>query len=706
MQNFRLKLKLFNLLFLLHLGTFIFAQSASRDYLLKYNFDNTDIEKAKLYNKSYVISKFSNGSLQINHTEDGTSWYQYFWAYINWKENFSITTNFRYVEGDTDAGYGIMFGGKDFENCFVFDVSFTGYYRLCENVNGRYVELKAWTKSSNINSNENKVEVKKEKDNFDFYVNGKLTYSYKAEPFLGFYFGYHITNILTIKSDYFIAYQKAKPINLIENAMGFGNKVSLGKNVNSYAVEKSPKISLDEKTLYISRAEHAGNMGNTDNSDIWYSELNVKDSTWGLAKNIGKPLNNSGNNFIGAISSDNSTIFVGNKYTRTGEISGKGFSVSHKTQNGWSMPKDLEIKNFYNYHKYNEICLSPSGQVMLLALQREQTEGFKDIYVSFLQKDSSWSEPKNIGNVVNTFADETSPFIAADGITMYFSTAGHPGYGDNDIFMTKRLDDSWTKWSTPKNLGPKINTYDWEAYYTIPASGKNAYIVSAINGNEDIFKLKQPESAKPLPVELVKGIVLNSETKQPMEATVTYSELGSKKILGHAKSDPVTGKFVLSLPTGKKYCVVANKTNFISVHESSDILNLKKYSEHEIDLFLTPMKKGQSVVLNNLFFKANSAEIHSDSYPELDKLYEIMKLNPKIKITINGHTSKNYSNAEWNMNLSTNRALAVKNYLVEKGINEKRITHKGYGFSKPIFTQMDEAHLAKNRRVEFVITEN
>lgn len=686
----------------------IFSQKA-KDYGFDYNFDNKVIAKNFIYNENTLKSKIENGVLTISHTNPNESYYIFDITYLNFKEDFSISTSFKLVKGKNDNGYGLCFGAKDVDNNFVFKISDNGFFGYSKAVNGKITSIKDWTETPNIKTNGqiNLVDIKKEGGNFNFYINKKLTFSHKAEDFYGFNIGYYINRDSDIQIDFLTVHQtQNKPLNLIATPNNFSERKNLGKNINTYGNEITPIISADEKTLFFTRADYSGNTGGKNNDDIWYSQFNIKDSSWGPAKNIGKPLNNISNNFIQSVSNDNNTLIVGNKYTSSGEFKAAGFSITHKTKTGWSVPKDMNIKNYYNDHKYTETCMSPNGHVMLLALQRSQTEGVKDFYVSFLQADSSWSEPKNIGKIINTFADETSPFIAADGVTLYFSSAGHPGFGSNDIFMAKRLDDTWLNWSTPKNLGPKINTELWDAYYTIPASGKNAYIVSNIAGSADIYMLKQPESAKPNPVILITGTVLNSQTKEPMTASIQYSELGSEKILGHSSSDPITGKFTIFLPKGKKYSIVAFKDDFYSVHENTDVVTLENYKEHSLDLYLTPIKKGQAIIINNLFFHSSSAEILPESYPELDKIAAVLKNNPKMKIQINGHTSKNNSDAKWNYEFSDSRALAVKRYIVSKGIEEGRMLHKGYGFDKPIYKELDEIHLAKNRRVEFIILEN
>ncbi len=702
------KLKLIAIL--IFISTKQFAQTNGKDFGFNYEFNDEKSSKHFIWKSPTFNTKWQNGFLYLEHTKKGESYFISDFTNINYKKAFTITASFKIVTTKPQSYYGIIFGSKGIKDGYIFAISENGYYTFFKYENNKVIDIKAWTISDNINLGKkvNIIDIKCEDGNYNFYVNNKLTYTHKALPFYNFEFGYYISGDISILSDYLRVYQKQPDkINYITSSNNFGKKTNLGLNINTTENDEfCPVISSDEKTLYFSRKKSSIFKNNKDDDDIWFAEFNNKDSVWGKAKNIGKPLNNVSNNFVQSVSNDNNSLITGNKYNDKGEFSGVGYSISQRTKSGWSIPKDIVIKNYYNKNEYNEICVSPNGKVMLLAIERDDTHGAKDLYVSFLHDEGTWTEPKNISNILNTFTDEVSPFIAADGVTVYFSSAGHPGLGSNDIFMTKRLDESWLKWSTPKNLGAKINTADWDAYYTIPASGKNAYVVSSNDGNSDLFMFKQPESAKPEPVILVKGTVFNSETKLPMEATIQYSELGSNEVLGHLKSNPETGAFVLTLPKGKKYSIIADKVHFISVHNNTDVINLNIYQEKEVDLFLTPVKSGQKVTINNLFFEAEKAIILPDSYSELNRIYAILKYNEKIKIIINGHTSLNQSTTEWNKTLSTNRALAVKKYLVEKGIADGRITCFGHGFSQPISKITDKASVEKNRRVEFEIVEN
>lgn len=682
------------------------AQYTNADLVYKCDFEVNDPVWTP-YNETGFTSKVVNGKFILQHTGKDEAWNQTNIMNFNPLLDYEIEVAMCQLSGVDNQGYGISYNYKDGNNSNTFCISANGYFSITHYTKGVYKDDIAWKESDRIIkgfNKYNKLSIARKGSNLHYFINGTEVASLPAPKYNAEYVGFHIGGVMKVEADYVYVHQKKKPIRLVENSNSFGEKIHLGSNINSGAAEICPVISADEKALYITRAFCKENTGGYEDYDIWVSNIN-KDNTWNKIKNIGPPLNNKGYNFVIAVSHDNNTLILGNVYNGEGSDMSKGMSFSHWTKKGWSYPKQMKIKNFYNNNAYNEACIAPDGRTLLLCVERDDTYGDKDLYFSHLLADSTWSEPQNLGQVVNSYSNETGGFLASDGKTLYFSSAGHPGYGSNDIFMTKRLDDTWKHWSEPKNLGPKINTKGWDVYYTMPASGKYAYMVSETHGNEkaDIYKIQQPESAKPEPVILIHGVVHNSDTKKPMQAIITYYELGSKKILGSATSNAETGAFTLALPKGRKYCLHAQHEGFISVNANTDATILDTYKEEKIDLYLSPIKTGQSVVLNNIFFVSDEHRILSQSFPELDKLHDLLVEHPEMKIEISGHTSINSSGEKYNHNLSTGRAEAVKNYLVMKGISEKRITAKGYGFSKPIYTEKKEELQAKNRRIEFSI---
>jgi outer membrane protein OmpA-like peptidoglycan-associated protein len=378
--------------------------------------------------------------------------------------------------------------------------------------------------------------------------------------------------------------------------------------------------------------------------------------------------------------------------------------MSDRTATGWQMPRDLNVVDHYNLNEYNEFSMSSDKRVIIMAVEREKTYGVKDLYVSFHIEGDQWSVPLNLGPVVNTPEGEISPFIAPDNTTLYFSSDGHPGYGSNDIFLTRRLDDTWTNWSKPENLGKPINTNDWDAYYSVPASGEFAYFVSSKSGygNSDIFKIRLPEMARPNPVVLVKGKVLNQKTNLPVQAVISYFDLQDAAISGAAMSNPQTGYYQIILPAGRLYGFQASAGNYLAVSENLDLKDLGEYKEIERDLYLVPIEIGEKVRLNNIFFETGKWDLLPESFAELDELVKILGDNPSMEIEINGHTD-NVGDDNSNLVLSQKRAAAVVTYLLGRGVAGDRLDSAGFGETQPVAPNETDEGRALNRRVEFVI---
>jgi len=482
-------------------------------------------------------------------------------------------------------------------------------------------------------------------------------------------------------------------------------KENLGPNINSKYEELLPVISPDGNTLYFVRNFHPDNIGyveGVENQDIWFSELQG-DGSWSPAQNMGTPINSVGHNFVSSCMPDGNTLLLGNVYHDDGTLSG-GVSETHRTQYGWCFPEKINIEYYYNYSQFATYFMSNSGKVMLMTLARKIRIGGEDIYVSFKKNDTLWSEPLNLGPGINTEGDEMSPYLAADEVTLYFATDGLEGYGSADVYVSKRLDSTWTKWSTPVNLGQAINSSGWDAYYYIPASGEYVYFVSWGDeaNNSDIYRIRLPDKMKPNPVVLICGKVVNSKTNQPIEAKIYYETLPDGLEAGIARSHPETGVYKITLPVGKKYGFRAEAEGYISVNDYIDVTDVTSYKEINRDLRLVPIEIGQIIKLNNIFFEFGKYELKNESFPELLRVVRFLNDNPKVKIEINGHTD-NVGSDQFNQTLSENRAKSVMDYLIKNNISETRLTYNGYGESKPVATNNTDEGRQLNRRVEFVI---
>ena len=483
-------------------------------------------------------------------------------------------------------------------------------------------------------------------------------------------------------------------------------KENLGKTVNSKIREVAPIITPDGKTLFFTREGHELNIGKIKKQDVWVSKLQA-DGTWGEAENIKEPINTDEHNAVSTISADGKMLYLVNIYMPDGTYR-PGLSKSKRTRMGWEFPKEVKITDYYNSNPYTEFSLAPSGKVLVTACQRKDTRGGKDLYVSFMKTEGVWSKPINMGNTLNTAENESTPFVGADSKTIYFSTPGFAGYGDNDIFLSRRLDSTWTNWSEPENLGNLINTSRWDGYFTIPASGEFAYLSSEEKsiGGEDIFRIKLFPSIKPDPVAIISGTVMNALDKKPIAADVVMELLNDsttkEKIV--AEFDPETGEYKMVVPLKKSYSLNASKKGFMSISENLDLTKETRFREIKKNINLIPVKEGQTMVLNNLFFNQSKFDILPASFPELNRIIELMQEYPSMEVIIEGHTDGSDDNLMLNVKLSQDRAIEVKKYLIAKGqIDTKRIQTKGWGQSKQIASNATEETRKKNRRVEFTI---
>lgn len=479
---------------------------------------------------------------------------------------------------------------------------------------------------------------------------------------------------------------------------------NLGSTINSIYNEVGPIISYDGRTLYFQRFNHPDNVGGEmAGEDIWYSTLG-SDGKWTQPKNIGSPLNNPDNNFVTAVTPDGNTLLVGNVYLPGGAMIG-GISLTNRTQRGWEVPKKVVIDDFYNASNQSFYSLSPDGKTLIVEVEGHETFGTDDLYVSFRKEDGTWTRPGNLGSVVNSTGSEITPFLAADNQTLYFSSNGHGGSGDQDVFVTRRLDDSWTKWSKPENLGSTINTRGWDAYYTVPAAGDYAYFVSHVNsiGNGDIFRIKLPESARPKPVSILAGHVYDAVTRLPISSTVNYKSVIGAKEEGIARTDPTSGSYSLSLPAGGRYTLRAGAPGYREATEDVDLRKSSSYSEITRDIYLQPVGGGSAAVPKQILFDAGSADLRLNIKRSLDLLATEGKNPGVVRIEIIGHTD-DMGTEEDNLELSNRRAAAVAEYLRNAGVPAESIEARGMGETQPEASNQTAAGRQSNRRAVVEIT--
>ncbi|MBL7835420.1 MAG: OmpA family protein [Cyclobacteriaceae bacterium] len=488
----------------------------------------------------------------------------------------------------------------------------------------------------------------------------------------------------------------------------------LDKNVNSDVNELNPILSPDGKTLYFSRTNHPDNAGGKkDKEDIWYSELGA-DGKWQLAKNAGAPLNNEYPNFVSAISSttpDGKSVIMllGNKYDEKGDSKLAGVSMSSNVGGNWTKPVALKIEDDYNFHEKANYFLANNRKTLLMSVQRDDSRGDRDLYVSFMKADSSWSRPLNLGAMVNTAGEESAPFLALDDKTLYFSSNGFSGYGGTDIYVSKRLDDTWTNWSEPENLGPDINSPKEDLFFNIPANSEYAYYSRGVSDNNtDIFRIKLPIMRSPEIWVTVRGKLVDGKTGEPIGAKIIYERLPDGTDVGISQSDPKTGEYEIKLPAGHLYGIRAEADGHVSESQNLDLRDAKgdkiitgqDFRLQPINV--TPIDSGVTVTLNNIFFDFDQVTLKAESYSELDRVVKMMTERATMTIEIDGHADAT-GPEQYNLDLSKRRAAAVQKYLTGKGVDSSRVTIAFFGEKKPLVPNTTKENRRKNRRVEFVI---
>lgn len=486
---------------------------------------------------------------------------------------------------------------------------------------------------------------------------------------------------------------------------------NLGTLINSSYSDFSPLVTPDGSKMFFIRSNHPENTLVGETQDVWWVRL-TNDSVTTQAKHLGFPFNTIEYNSIEFQSADGNLRIIKGVYDKFGQYKKKGYSFTTLTAEGWSDPTPMVIKKYDKMAKgrYVHFCMAPSGNVIILSFSEVRRSETTELYVCKRITDKKWTKPvKMTGTVEGDYA----PFIAGDNKTMYFTSDGRGGFGSNDIFVSKRLDDTWMNWSKPENLGAGINTPNFDAYFSVSPTGRYAFIVNSSTGSSDVYRIplfskdttKQAvivEAAKPDPVIVVEGTVYDAETNKPLGATLEYINLGNNNTEGVARSSVIDGGYKVVLPYGSNYSIGAKLQGYYSEDVNLDLSSVGEFAVIKKDILLRPIKADAVIRLNNIFFETAKATLLPTSTNELDRLVAILNENGGMVIEIRGHTD-NQGGTALNQTLSENRAKAVVDYLVSKGIDAKRLTSKGFGETAPTATNDTKEGRQINRRVEFKI---
>lgn len=488
-------------------------------------------------------------------------------------------------------------------------------------------------------------------------------------------------------------------------------------NINTAYDELNPVISPDGKTLYVTIANHPQNTGGKrDPGDIWISVLD-ENLRWSAPVHGGAQLNNSAYNAVAGFTPDGQTIYLLSHYDNSpSPARTQGISRASRSGNGWSQPVNISIPYFQNKSSISTGFVTPDLSAFVFSAETYGTKGVDDLYVTLRGGDGKWSEPKNLGVAINTQFQELSPSLSADGKTLYFSSNGRKGKGSFDVFASTRVDDTWTNWSTPVAIEGPINTEGRDLFYRPYEGARFALYTSTTNsdGYGDVkFYQQLPDDsprdsvatvvttvdtiATPTFTRTMKvyGKVISAKTGESIAAKI-YFESGPE--YQAVASTPTIG-YALNLPTAGQFTIRIEATGYISALEK---LSNPGMETLEMNFTLQPVEVGTTVNLKSVLFEQGKTVLLPQSYPELDLVAQFLKSNPNVRIELSGHTD-NRGIPSQNVKLSQARVDKVKDYLISKGIDRKRITGKGFGGTKPIASNESEDTRQLNRRVEFTI---
>jgi len=648
----------------------------------------------------YAQATLSKGLYNVDRTaESGESVFTID-NFIDPALDFSIEATIQILKSQ-QGSCGLVWNYFDINNFDAFSISAEGNFRVIVCRFGEVFDLSSTDKGPIYHDaikkgKWNRLKVYRKGNTYAYFINDVLVFRSEFAGYTHTSHGFYVAKRCRFQSSAF-QLQQIQTLQLSSEVVA--EKEKLGIEINSGIDESSPLISPDGSQLFFTRT-----IKDSHNADAWVAKK-TKEGKWCKAESLGYPINNKVHNSVVSCAADNRSVLLLNTYFGDGSYKGCCFSQSNYALNQWTLPQDVSISNLNHYGKWLDASLSVDNRTMLLSALRPVTLGYNDLYVSFKTKKGTWSEPLNLGQRINTPFNEASPFLASDNKTLYFSSVGYPGYGNQDIFMSKRLDDSWTNWSTPVNLGPSINTEGFDAFFSIASNEDWAYLVSNKGslGGTDIFRIQLPSSLCPTRVCILSGKVIDKSTAMPLYAKLFYQSLTNDHVKGTIYTDQKTGAYQIILPDTGSYYITAEKTNYYAQADSISFSYRTKVSHQQnLTLYLDPLLVGKAFAIRQLQFEKTKAVLLSSSIPALEQLYHLLMDNKSLRIRIEGHTD-NVGDAQLNTQLSLNRAHAVEQYLVDRGIEEVRMEVKGFGGVSPIADNTKEETRRLNRRVEFVI---
>jgi len=471
----------------------------------------------------------------------------------------------------------------------------------------------------------------------------------------------------------------------------------LSDTVNHFVMQYFPVLTADQTQLIFTR--RVGD-GPNDDEDLVVCNRSAE-GKWLPPVSISRNINTRLNEGTCTITADGRKLIFTSCTGRDG-VGSCDLYESKKVGTEWSEPKNLgKLVNSAEWE--SQPSLSADGRTLYFVSDRKSGFGRRDIWISTIDEHGQWTKAVNAGSQINSQYDEISPFIHANNSTLYFASNGLPGFGGYDIFFAE-LDS--TSWSVPRNLGSPINDNEDQFSLFITADGEKGYysheetLESGVSRSKIFEVLIPQENRLKYRSNYVKGIIRDKVSHSPLSAGIELINIRNNKVASLVESDSVTGEYLMVLTQGAEYALYVNKNAYLFKSYNFNYSEVSDFKPIIIDIDLEKATEGSSVVLNNIFFDVDKYELKEKSTPEMQKLIWFLNRNPGVKVEIGGHTD-NSGSPEYNRQLSEKRALSVYSFLIASGIDKKRLLLKGYGPDKPIASNDSEEGRQLNRRIEF-----
>jgi outer membrane protein OmpA-like peptidoglycan-associated protein/Tfp pilus assembly protein PilF len=473
--------------------------------------------------------------------------------------------------------------------------------------------------------------------------------------------------------------------------------VPMSPSVNRFVLQYFPVLTADQQTVIFTARETADLKSD---EDLYVSTKKAED--WSEPEILSDRINTAANEGTCTISADGRTLVFTSCEGRQNFGSCDLF-VSYKVGDEWTEP--VNLGNKINSAAWeSQPSLAADGRTLYFVSDRRGSYGRRDLWKSQLGEDGYWGVPENMGPNVNTTEDDLSPFIHANGRTLYFSSKGHIGMGGYDLFATEYQNGQWT---FPKNLGYPLNNHDDQVSLFVTADGKKGYYAHEEKDGRRYLSSKLYEFNIPEQIavkersDYLKGRVFDAKTKKPLGSKIEIYNVKSGTREALISSDRLSGDYLAVLTEGTEYGLYVNKEGYLF---KSLYFNYEA-GQHEpvvMDIYLQPLEAGSKDVLKNLFFATGEWELENKSKVELDKLIELLGQNRNLKLEISGHTD-DVGKDDANLELSRKRAKSVYDYLLKAGIEARRLTFAGYGETQFSVPNTSDKNRELNRRIEFKV---